>query len=195
MACLYKDGDEGGVMQSNTRALEMYIGAAELGHAEALAHIGYRYAHGIGVTEDKTKATEYYEVAAKKGSAYAHRTLARFCGLDGSMKLNIEKVWTVHIDDKTGKTFYHNKEQKKSMWEKPTTTMVEVAESFQKFTKHLKVAASAGDKEAVGGLMEAYKNKLLSKEDLAQTLQAFQVSSNAVKSKDRDDERAYQHQA
>ena len=34
--------------------------------------------------------------------------------------------------------------------------------------------------------MKAYKDKLLLKEDLAQTLRAFQISSNEMKSKDRD---------
>ena len=40
-------------------------------------------------------------------------------------------------------------------------------------------------------LMARYKAKLLSKDDLTKTLRAFQASSNAMKSKDRDDARAY----
>ena len=41
--------------------------------------------------------------------------------------------------------------------------------------------------------MAFYKAKLLSKDDLTKTLRAFQASiiSNAMKSKDRDDARAY----
>ena len=35
--------------------------------------------------------------------------------------------------------------------------------------------------------MKFYKDELLSKEELAQTLRAFQASSNELKSKDRDD--------
>lgn len=35
--------------------------------------------------------------------------------------------------------------------------------------------------------MKFYKDELLSKEELAQTLRAFQDSSNELKSKDRDD--------
>ena len=38
-------------------------------------------------------------------------------------------------------------------------------------------------------LMKFYKAKLLSKEDLAQTLRDFQSSNNEMKSKDRDDAR------
>jgi len=39
--------------------------------------------------------------------------------------------------------------------------------------------------------MGAYKQKLLPKEDLTITLRAFQVSSNEMKSKDRDDARLF----
>ena len=57
--------------------------------------------------------------------------------------------------------------------------------------KHLKVIASAGDKE-LDKLMQfySYRKELLSKEELTQTLRAYQVSSNEMKSKDRDDARA-----
>jgi len=55
------------MLQSYTRALEMYICAAELGNAEAFEKIGSCYHTGIAVEEDKSKALEYWEVAAKKG--------------------------------------------------------------------------------------------------------------------------------
>ena len=61
--------------------------------------------------------------------------------------------------------------------------------------EHLKILASAGDQGSMDSLMQSYKDKTLSKEDLTKTLRAFQTSSNIIKSKDRDDERAYQHQA
>jgi len=40
-------------------------------------------------------------------------------------------------------------------------------------------------------MMKMYKLKLLSKEDLAQTLRACQASQNEMKSKDRDDACAF----
>ena len=57
--------------------------------------------------------------------------------------------------------------------------------------KHVEVVASAGDKDSMDELMAKYKAKLLSKDDLTKILRAFQASSNAMKSKDRDDARAY----
>ena len=47
-------------------------------------------------------------------------------------------------------------------------------------------------------LMNAYKtynNELLSKEELAQTLRSYQMSSNEMKSKDRDDARVAMRKA
>ena len=59
-----------------------------------------------------------------------------------------------------------------------------------KSIEHLKVAAGAGDQGAMDELMKAYKDKILSKEDLTQTLRTFQISSNEMKSMDRDKARA-----
>lgn len=147
MACLYRDGEEG-LIQSYTRSLEMSIKAAELDHVEAFVMIGWYYEEGIVVEEDTSKAVEYYEVAAKKGSVLGHLELSRFyeeMGPMGDMQ---------HVD-------------------------------------HLKVVAKAGDQESMDNLMKAYKDNLLSKEELTQTLREFQISNNKMKSKDRDDVRAF----
>ena len=56
------------IFQSNTKALEMMIRAAELGNANAFAMIGYYYLTGVAVTQNTSKALDYYEIAAKKGS-------------------------------------------------------------------------------------------------------------------------------
>ena len=144
MAEKYESGADG-VLQSNTRALEMRIRAAELGHPEAFVNIGVHHRRGTAVEQDMSKSLEYWEVAAKKGSLNAHRKLAIFDWNIGNMQTSI---------------------------------------------KHTKVAASAGDKDAMDCLMKMYKDKLLSKEDLTRTLRAFQASSNEMKCKDRDDARA-----
>ena len=146
MSTHYKRGD--GVIQSDTRSLEMYIRAAELGDTSARAYgmIGHYYIEGTVVEQNTSKAIEFYEVAAKKRSVFAHVMLAGF----------------------------HGENEK-------------VDESI----KHLRVLASAGSQDAVDGLMMAYKEKLLSKEQLTQTLQAFQASNDEMKSKDRDDARAF----
>ena len=140
----HKKGD--GVIQSNTKALEMYVCAAELGHADAFVCIGHVYNDGMVVEQDRSKTREYYELAAKRGSLDAHQELSFSHDINGN-----------------------------------TTECI----------KHLKVTASAGHQKAMDMLMNLYKQKLLSKEDLAQTLRDFQSSNNEMKSKDRDEARAF----
>ena len=89
MAKSYEDG-EGGVIQSNTKALEMKIRAAELGHVEAYEKIAEHYLQGIAMEEDVSKAVAFYEVAAKKGSVHAHRKLARFHGRNENIQQFVE---------------------------------------------------------------------------------------------------------
>ena len=88
MAERYRTGD--GVLQSDTRALEMYIRAAELGHAQAYAHIGHCYDQGSAVEEDVPKSIEFFEVAAKKESIRAYRWIAEFHGINGDNKKGFE---------------------------------------------------------------------------------------------------------
>ena len=76
MANAYRTGDE--VFQSHTKALEMYIRAAELGLDEAFLVIANHYMYGIIVEEDSSKAIEFLEVAAKKGCLGGHKGIARF---------------------------------------------------------------------------------------------------------------------
>ena len=147
MAARHKEGK--GVLQSNTRALELYTRAAELDHAPAFAAIGECYNEGIAGGEDRLKAAEFWEISAKKGCVYSHKELSLVRARNGDIQTSIE---------------------------------------------HLKVAASAGGQDAMNGLMKAYKEEALSKEDLSQTLRAFQASRDETKSKDRDEARAMKWQ-
>jgi len=149
MAKEHRSGEDG-VIQSNTKSLEMYIRAAELGNAGAYTGIGIYYEGGFGVELDRSKALEFYEVAAKKGSIEAHRQLAELCGRIGEIQISIE---------------------------------------------HRKVAARSGHKESMDTLMNMYKDKLLSKEELTQTLRSFHASSNEMKSRERDEAHAYLQQS
>jgi len=88
MAAEYKSGER--TLQSNTKALEMYICAAELGHADAFINIGCFHLEGVVVEQDISKAVEYYEVAAKKGSVNAHKRLVYFHGRNGDIQTSIK---------------------------------------------------------------------------------------------------------
>ena len=75
-----------GVLKSDTKSLEMYIRAAELGNAAALGNIGIAYELGdYSVEQNTSKSVEFFEVSAKKDSVQAHRDLADFHGRNGNM--------------------------------------------------------------------------------------------------------------
>lgn len=74
MAGYYERGD--GVIQSNTKSLEMYACAAELGHAHAYTLIARHYKRGIVVEQDSSKELEYLQISAKKGFMIAHELLS-----------------------------------------------------------------------------------------------------------------------
>ena len=90
MADQYNEGQ--GVIQSNTRALEMYIRAAELGDTEAFGNIGLAYELGDVVEQNISKSLEFYEVSAKKGSLVAHKHLASFLGNKGDILESIQHL-------------------------------------------------------------------------------------------------------
>jgi len=90
MADKYESGE--GVFQSDTKALEMYIRAAEIGCAEGYLYIGRYYERDIVVEQDISKALEFYEMGAKKGSIGSHRELAQFYGTNGDMMKGIEHL-------------------------------------------------------------------------------------------------------
>jgi len=74
LGCYYRDGQYG-FPQDNTKALELWQRAAELGHVGAYFGIGCVYYDGRGVDEDKKKAKNYYELAAMRGDSIARHNL------------------------------------------------------------------------------------------------------------------------
>jgi len=86
MAGHYMRGE--GVIESDTRALEMYIRAAELGdYANAFAMIGDYY---FAIEQNDLKAAKFWEISAKKGSAHAHKELSLVCARNGDIQKGIE---------------------------------------------------------------------------------------------------------
>jgi len=97
MGIRYKgeDASEYGLFQSDTKSLEMYTRAAELGYADAYKMIGNYYEEGIAVEQDRSKALAFYEVSAKKGSIYAHGTLIPFHGENGDFQRSTKHMKVV----------------------------------------------------------------------------------------------------
>ena len=74
-----------GLPQNNTKALELFHQASELGCAGAYVSIGVAYEHGEGVEVDKKKAKHYGEVAAIGGNEIAGYNLGVYEEKAGNM--------------------------------------------------------------------------------------------------------------
>ena len=84
LAGLYAQGLHG-LPPDHTKALELCLRAAELGHAASCHNIGVAYSIGEGVEIDKEKATHYYELAAMGGINKARHNLGVFEERSGNM--------------------------------------------------------------------------------------------------------------
>ena len=74
LGCCY-DGRNYGFPRDDTKALELWHRAGELGIAKAYYNIGNAYYNGRGVERDEKKANHYYELAAMGGIAIARHNL------------------------------------------------------------------------------------------------------------------------
>jgi len=80
----YRDGTHG-YPQNNTKALELWHRAADLGHAGSYSCIGYAYSNGQGVEVDRKKAVYYYELGAIGGDSEARHNLGSMEGRAGNI--------------------------------------------------------------------------------------------------------------
>jgi len=89
----YRDGICG-YPQDNTKALELFHRAGELGDAKSYGCIGNAYYDGQGVEVDETKAKHYWELSAIMGSETARHNLGANEADEGNMDRAI-KHWII----------------------------------------------------------------------------------------------------
>lgn len=70
----YYNGTDG-VTKNYTKALELYLQAAEQGYDWAQARVGYMYDEGLGAPEDNVKAMSWYTKAAEQGNVTAQNNI------------------------------------------------------------------------------------------------------------------------
>ena len=151
---------------------------------KAFVIMATRYEEGNSVIQSDTKSLEMRIRAAELGSAQAIGLIGKFYEVGRVVEQNMSKVFE----------FLEVSAKKRSVLAHHLLALYEEDINIQKSIKHYKVAACAGYRPAMDGLMNLYRYKLLSKEDLAQTLRAFQVSNDLTKSKERDYARALNRQ-
>ena len=137
-----------------------------------------RYKSGDGVFQSDTRSLEMHIRAAELGHIVAFTIIGYFYDEGSAVEQDMSKASEYYeIAAKKGSVPAHQY----------LALFHESNGNIQNSINHRKVAASAGNQPSMNKLMKYYKQKLLSREDLTQTLRAFQTSNNAMKSKDRDD--------
>ncbi|KAF9904285.1 hypothetical protein EC991_002889 [Linnemannia zychae] len=87
------DYDKNGVgLNNSTMALQNYVKAAELGHAEARTKVGIMYRDGSGVGQNYAKAYEWLFLNAKEGVAGSQTELGDMFNTGQGVEQNYEKA-------------------------------------------------------------------------------------------------------
>ncbi len=87
-----------GVPRNYKRAIELYCGAAKLGHQEALYSLGWMYANGRGVRRSDSIAVQLFVMAAEQGHTHANMMISY---LDTSQEPALPECLKSIADDNT----------------------------------------------------------------------------------------------
>jgi len=140
------------------------------------------YKNGEGVFQSDSKSVEMHIRAGEIGHANAFDHIG--CAYDNGIAVKQDKSKALEfyeVGAKKGSVSAHEH----------LTDLQGERGNFDESIKHCRVAASAGDQDSLDKFMSLYKKEFVTKEDLTQTLRAFQTAKNAMKSKDRDEAKVY----
>jgi len=141
-----------GFPKDQTKALELYHRAAELGYAKAYTNVGCAYELGHGVEVDEEKATHYYELAAMRGDERARYNLGneeiRAGNYDRALK---------HYVIAAGSGYADSLDAIKQMYTKGDATKEDYTKALQSYQTYLGEIKSKQRDEAAAFDSEEYQ--------------------------------------
>jgi hypothetical protein len=148
------------------------------GNADAFEQIAGNYAHGIkGMPQDWAKANDLYLKAGELGCVDAYFNLGNAYTLGRG----------VEIDKKKAVHYYELAAMNGSVHARHNLGCSEgQAGNHQRAHKHFKLAARAGCKESLDTVKQGFMARYITKEEYANTLRAYQMSQDEMKSEARD---------
>ena len=154
----------------------------EAGNAYAFYNFAGWYARGImGMPQDIEKSNELLLKAGELGCAEA------YCNLGYSYRNGNG----VNIDPKKANHFYELAAMNGDVQARHNLGCGEGrAGNFHRACKHFILAARAGNKDSFDNVKQAFMKGIITKEEYANTLRAFQKIQEEMKSDDRDKARA-----
>lgn len=151
---------------------------AEKGYGTAFHLLAQFYAQGMHVQRDVSKAVELYKKGGEHGCAEAYGNLARiyYHGKNGE------------VDKKKAKHYYALAAMMGDVTARiDIASMEKEAGSTFWFYRHLLVSARAGHEDSIAELKNGYKDGFISKDEYAESLRLYQMRSNEMKSKMREE--------
>ena len=155
----------------------------EKGNARAFYMHGGHYAHRTrGVPQDMAKANELWLKAGELGCAEAYHNLGNSYSVGNG----------VEIDKKKAMHYYELAAMNGDVMSRHNLGAIEgQAGNYQRAYKHLLLSARAGDKQSLENVKQGYINGRVTKEEYTNTLRAYQMSQDEVKSDARDKAAVY----
>jgi len=136
------------------------------------------YATGdMGITQDIAKANELYLRAGQLGNAEAYYNLGN----------SYRNGRGVEMDKKKAKHFYELAAVAGDVYARHNLAILEgQAGNVHRSFKHFLLSARAGDKDSFDWVKEAFTKGVVTKDEYANTLRAYQSRQDEMKSEDRD---------
>ena len=154
----------------------------EAGNAYAFYTLGVNYAAGEGVPQDMTKANELYLRGGELGCAEA------FCNL-GYSYYNGNGV---EVDKKKAIHYWELAAMNGNVLARYNLGCEETdADSELRAFKHFILSARAGFRSSLGFVQIGFMDGIITKEEYANTLRAYQQRHDEMKSEDRDEAEAF----
>ena len=155
------------------------------GDVEAMFMMALWFQFGLrGFPKDDAKAMELAKKAADMGSAKAMCHLGKAC---------IFGHFRVQKDEKQGISYLENAVKMGHVMSRYSLACLRADEgNFYLATKHFRLAAEAGDKDAMKGIWKLFSDGKLSKTDLEEILRAHQAACDEMDSEDRRRLEAYE---
>jgi len=150
------------------------------GNAEAFNLLAGCYHRGVmGMPQDYQKAVELSIKAGELGCSYAYNNLGMYLYYDSGLPVQISKKEAIHYYELAAMGGFvdarHNLGV--SEWEKGNK---------HRGIKHFMIAARGGHEKSLGAVKIGFKKGLVTKDEYANTLRAYQTRQDEMKSDERD---------
>ena len=155
-------------------------------NARAFYSLAAAYDHGDrGMQQDSTKAIELWLRAGELGCAEAYHNL----GNSYNFGMGVE------VDKKKAKYYWELAAMNGDAYARHNLGCLDAqAGKLHRAMKHFILAGKAGDKESLEKVKQGFMTGLVTKDEYANTLRAYQQRHNEIKSDDRDKAKASYHQ-